>query len=145
MNAVRPSRLKSLMPILRWGAAYQRRDLPGDLLAGLITAIMLVPQSMAYAMLANLPPQVGLYAAVAPLILYGLFGTGKALAVGPVAIASLMTASALGAVAPPDSPEYVAAALVLALLNGVMLIGWSTAYLIAAGIRIGPFRSGEHF
>ena len=83
--------LARYIPALAWGRAYSRDDLPGDVMAGLITAIMLVPQSMAYAMLAGLPPQIGLYASMAPLVLYGVFGTSRALAVGPVAIVSLMT------------------------------------------------------
>ncbi|MFN3232086.1 MAG: SulP family inorganic anion transporter [Alphaproteobacteria bacterium] len=111
-----------LFPVLAWGRAYSADDLPGDMMAGLITAIMLVPQSMAYAMLAGLPPHIGLYASIAPLILYGIFGSSRALAVGPVAIVSLMTATTLATIAPAGSPEYVAAALVLALLNGLVLV-----------------------
>ncbi len=111
-----------LLPVLGWGRSYSADDLPGDLMAGLITAIMLVPQSMAYAMLAGLPPHIGLYAGIAPLILYGIFGSSRALAVGPVAIVSLMTASTLATIAPAGSPEYIAAALVLALLNGLVLV-----------------------
>ncbi|MGE0668035.1 MAG: SulP family inorganic anion transporter [Sphingomonadales bacterium] len=119
--------LSRFIPILTWGRAYSRRDLPGDLTAGLITAIMLVPQAMAYAMLAGLPPQVGLYASIAPPIVYGIFGSSRALAVGPVAIASLMTATALSAVSAPGSPDYVANALVLSLLIGLMLLALGAA------------------
>lgn len=115
------------VPILSWGRAYSRRDLPGDLTAGLITAIMLVPQAMAYAMLAGLPPQVGLYASIAPPIVYGIFGSSRALAVGPVAIASLMTATALSALSAPGSPSYIANALVLSLLIGLMLVALGLA------------------
>lgn len=122
MIAKTMERLTGLMPVLDWGRRYQARDLPGDMMAGLITAIMLVPQSMAYAMLAGLPPQIGLYASIAPLVLYGLFGSSRALAVGPVAIVSIMTASALSAVAAPGSPDYIAAAAILALLNGLVLL-----------------------
>ncbi|MEN3973535.1 sulfate permease [Emcibacter sp. SYSU 3D8] len=114
--------LARYLPILVWGRAYSRRDLPGDVTAGLITAIMLVPQAMAYAMLAGLPPQIGLYASIAPPILYGIFGSSRALAVGPVAIASLMTATALTALSPPGSPSYIANALVLSFLIGLMLV-----------------------
>jgi SulP family sulfate permease len=118
------SRLARLVPALDWGANYKGEDLPNDVMAGLITAIMLVPQSMAYAMLAGLPPQIGLYASMAPLVLYGIFGTSRALAVGPVAIVSLMTATALTAALPEgaSSAQYVAAAAVLALLNGLVLL-----------------------
>ncbi len=110
------------VPILSWGRTYSSRDLPGDLTAGLITAIMLVPQAMAYAMLAGLPPQIGLYASIAPPILYGIFGSSRALAVGPVAIASLMTATALSALSAPGSESYIANALVLSLLIGLILL-----------------------
>jgi sulfate permease, SulP family len=99
---------------------YRRQDLPGDLMAGLIVAIMLVPQSMAYALLAGLPPQVGLYASIVPLALYGLLGSSRTLAVGPVAIVSLLVATALTPLANPGSADYVQLALVLALLAGLI-------------------------
>ncbi|HSM56562.1 MAG TPA: sulfate permease [Candidatus Sulfomarinibacteraceae bacterium] len=107
------------LPVLRWAAEYRRAYLVGDLMAGLIVAIMLVPQSMAYALLAGLPPQVGLYASVVPLILYGLLGTSRSLAVGPVAIVSLLVASGIGPLA-ATTAEYVQLALTLALLVGVI-------------------------
>jgi SulP family sulfate permease len=102
---------------------YRRRFLVGDLMAGLIVAIMLVPQSMAYAMLAGLPPQTGLYASILPLVLYGLFGTSRALAVAPVAIVSLLVATALGPLAEVGSASYVQLALTLALLVGLVKMG----------------------
>jgi len=86
--------------------------------------VMLVPQSLAYAMLAGLPPQMGLYASVLPIIAYALFGTSMTLAVGPVAVASLMTASALTPLAVPGSAEYVGLAMQLALMSGVMLVAF---------------------
>lgn len=104
-----------------WLRQYQRQWLGGDLTAGLIVTVMLIPQSLAYAMLAGLPPQVGLYASVLPLLAYALFGSSMTLAVGPVAIASLMTASALAPLAAAGSPEYVALAVLLALLSGLLL------------------------
>jgi SulP family sulfate permease len=88
----------------------------------LIVAVMLIPQSLAYAMLAGLPPQVGLYASIAPLLAYALFGSSMTLSVGPVAVASLMTASALSPLATPGSQEYIALAMQLALLSGLMLV-----------------------
>jgi SulP family sulfate permease len=91
-------------------------------MAGLIVAIMLVPQGMAYALLAGLPPEVGLYASILPLILYGLLGSSRALAVGPVAIVSLMVASTVGAFAESGSADYLTAALLLAALSGVILL-----------------------
>jgi SulP family sulfate permease len=104
-----------------WLTGYRRDQLTGDLSAGLIVTVMLVPQSLAYAMLAGLPPQMGLYASILPIIAYAAFGTSMTLAVGPVAVASLMTASALTPLALPGSPEYAALAVALALLSGVML------------------------
>ena len=78
------------MKLLAWAPGYNHQSLTSDALAGLIVAIMLVPQGMAYALLAGLPPQVGLYASIVPLIIYGLLGSSRTLAVGPVAIVSLM-------------------------------------------------------
>ena len=112
--------LKQYLPVLVWGKNYQRVWLSGDLLAGLIVAIMLVPQGMAYALLAGLPPQVGLYASILPLIIYGLMGTSRTLAVGPVAIVSLLVASGVGALAGADTAVYVQLALTLALLVGII-------------------------
>ncbi len=118
----RPSRLARYVPSLLWLRQYHRQALVGDLLAGTIVAIMLVPQSMAYALLAGLPPQIGLYASIAPLILYGLLGTSRTLAVGPVALVSLMVVTGLSPHATPGSPDYVALALVLAVLVGIIQV-----------------------
>ena len=108
------------LPILNWLPRYSREDLVGDLMAGLIVAIMLVPQGMAYALLAGLPPQVGLYASIVPLIIYGILGTSRTLAVGPVAIVSLLVASGVAPLAESGSAEYVQWALTLALLVGII-------------------------
>ena len=113
--------LSRFFPILEWGRTYNRGVLTDDLIAAVIVTIMLIPQSLAYALLAGLPPVVGLYASIAPLILYAIFGTSRTLAVGPVAVISLMTASAAGAVAAQGTAEYLEAAITLALLSGVML------------------------
>ncbi|MFM7403920.1 MAG: SulP family inorganic anion transporter [Erythrobacter sp.] len=118
-----PTMLNRYFPILAWGRSYDRSALTSDLLAAVIVTIMLIPQSLAYAMLAGLPPVVGLYASILPLIAYALFGTSRTLAVGPVAVVSLMTASAVGAVAAPGTAEYGEAAVTLAALSGVMLVG----------------------
>ncbi|WP_404416522.1 sulfate permease [Vreelandella aquamarina] len=112
---------KRYLPILQWLPHYRRDTLTRDLLAAVIVTIMLIPQSLAYAMLAGLPAEVGLYASVLPLVAYAVFGTSRTLAVGPVAVVSLMTAAALGNIATPGSAEYVGAALVLALLSGLIL------------------------
>ncbi len=109
------------LPILAWARSYDRETLVSDLLAALIVTIMLIPQSLAYALLAGLPPEAGLYASIAPLLLYALFGTSRVLAVGPVAVISLMTATAIGEHAVAGSPEYWSAAIALALLSGLML------------------------
>lgn len=112
-----------------WIRSYRRAWLAGDLTAGLIVTVLLIPQSLAYAMLAGLPPQVGLYASILPLVAYAAFGTSMALAVGPVAVVSLMTASALQPLAAAGSPEYVALAVQLALLSGVMLLAFGALRL----------------
>ncbi|WVJ71039.1 SulP family inorganic anion transporter (plasmid) [Paracoccus marcusii] len=91
-------------------------------MAAVIVTIMLIPQSLAYALLAGLPPEAGLYASIAPIILYAVFGTSRALAVGPVAVVSLMTAAAIGTVAEQGSMGYAAAALTLAGLSGAILV-----------------------
>jgi SulP family sulfate permease len=116
-----PANLARYLPILEWGRSYNRSILTNDLMAAVIVTIMLIPQSLAYALLAGLPPVVGLYASILPLMLYAVFGTSRTLAVGPVAVISLMTASAAGAVAAQGSAEYLEAAITLAMLSGVML------------------------
>jgi SulP family sulfate permease len=111
-----------LLPILNWAPGYERANLRSDLAAGLTVGAMLVPQAMAYALLAGLPPQVGLYAATVPVVVYALFGSSRQLAVGPVAIASLLTASALAPLVDEGSAGYVSAAALLALMVGVVHI-----------------------
>ena len=114
--------LKRYFPILEWSVKYDRDTLTNDLVAAVIVTIMLIPQSLAYALLAGLPAEVGLYASIAPLVIYAIFGTSRALAVGPVAVASLMTAAAVGELASQGTPEYYAAAIALALISGLMLL-----------------------
>lgn len=114
--------LKSYLPILSWLKDYDRQALSSDMVAAVIVTIMLIPQSLAYAMLAGLPPEVGLYASIMPLLLYTLFGTSRTLSVGPVAVISLMTAAALGKLALEGSAEYLTAAIVLALMSGLILV-----------------------
>ena len=108
------------LPFLDWLVHYRRQDLVGDLLGGVIVAIMLVPQGMAYALLAGLPPQVGLYASIIPLMIYGLLGTSRTLAVGPVAIVSLLVASGVAPLAEADSAEYLQLAITLAFLVAII-------------------------
>lgn len=121
--------LRRALPILDWLPGYDRAALANDGLAGLIVAIMLVPQGMAYALLAGLPPEVGLYASIVPLVFYGLLGSSRALAVGPVAIVSLMVATALAEVAETGSAGYLAGAILLAFLSGAILLGMGFARL----------------
>lgn len=110
------------LPILDWGRRYDRDTFVGDGVAALIVTVMLIPQSLAYALLAGLPPEVGLYASVAPLLLYAVFGSSRVLAVGPVAVVSLMTAAAIGQFAEAGSPAYWTAAITLAFISGAMLM-----------------------
>ena len=121
LPARRRRRLPSL-PVLEWGRHYDRDDFVGDGIAALIVTIMLIPQSLAYALLAGLPAEAGLYASVAPLLLYAVFGSSRVLAVGPVAVVSLMTAAAIGQFAEAGSPAYWSAAITLAFLSGAMLL-----------------------
>ncbi|MGC1503426.1 MAG: sulfate permease [Sulfitobacter sp.] len=114
--------LTHYLPILKWGRAYNRSALSSDLVAALIVTIMLIPQSLAYALLAGLPPEAGLYASIAPIIIYAVFGTSSALAVGPVAVVSLMTAAALSNIVEQGAMGYAIAALSLAALSGVILL-----------------------
>ncbi len=114
--------LSRYLPVLQWGRTYNRTQLTGDLSAAVIVTVMLIPQSLAYALLAGMPPETGIYASIAPIVLYAIFGTSRALAVGPVAVVSLMTAAAIGNTVEAGTAGYVAAALTLALLSGVMLL-----------------------
>jgi SulP family sulfate permease len=157
-------------PMPGWLRDYDRVTLSSDLVAALIVTVMLIPQSLAYAALAGLPPQVGLYASIAPLVLYALLGSSRVLAVGPVAVVSLMTATAIGDLAAVGTPAYWAAAITLAFLSGLMLLvmgvlrlgflahflshpvtsGFITAsaLLIAVGqlkVVLGLDTAGEHF
>ncbi|WP_298404051.1 SulP family inorganic anion transporter [uncultured Chloroflexus sp.] len=108
------------LPFLNWLRRYQREHLPSDVVAGIVTAIMLIPQSMAYAQLAGLPPQIGLYASVAPLIVYALLGTSGQLSVGPVAITSLLVFSGVSPLATPGSERYIQLVLLLAFMVGAI-------------------------
>lgn len=115
--------LERIVPAAGWLRRYKREDLGGDFSAGLIVAVMLIPQGMAYAMLAGLPPVVGLYASTIPLIIYALFGSSRQLAVGPVALVSLLTLTGVSALAEPGSGEFVALAALLALMVGIIQFG----------------------
>jgi SulP family sulfate permease len=114
----------------KWIRHYQSEWLSGDLLAGLIVTVILIPQSLSYALLAGLPLEMGLYASALPLILYALCGSSATLSVGPVAITALMTGSALAPLAQPGSAEAVRLAMVLATLCGAFLV-------LFAALRLG--------
>lgn len=118
------------MPILHWGRHYPRPLLRGDVIAGLTVAVMLIPQGMAYANLAGMPPVTGLYAAIVGIVAYALLGSSGSLAVGPVAITSLLTLSGLQRIVTPEDPSYPAVAALLALTVGAVL-------LVAGVLRLG--------
>ena len=122
MSSTETAVKKRQLPFLEWGRHYTRATLSADLLAAVIVTIMLIPQSLAYAMLAGLPPEAGLYASIAPLLVYGVLGSSRVLAVGPVAVVSLMTATAIGDLAASGSAAYWSAAITLALLSGLVLL-----------------------
>lgn len=112
--------MKNLLPAADWISNYQKEDLRGDLSAGLIVAIMLIPQGMAYAMLAGLPPVIGLYASTVPLLIYALFGTSRQLAVGPVAMVSLLVLAGVSTLAEAGTDQYISLVLLLMLMIGVI-------------------------
>lgn len=112
--------IKNVIPALSWIKSYKKEYLTGDITAGLTVGVMLIPQGMAYSMLAGLPPIYGLYASTIPLIIYALFGTSRQLAVGPVAMVALLISSGVGALAVIGSNEFIALAILLALMVGVI-------------------------
>src|SRR6056297_1046260 len=118
-----PPAPRRALPILDWGARYDRPTFTADALAATIVTIMLIPQSLAYALLAGLPAEMGLYASILPLVAYAIFGTSRALAVGPVAVVSLMTAAAIGNLGlEQGTSDYALAAITLAFLSGAILL-----------------------
>ncbi|HEX4881921.1 MAG TPA: sulfate permease [Porticoccaceae bacterium] len=129
-------RCPRLLPLCMELRHYDRQALVPDLLAGTITAILLIPQALAYALLAGLPAEVGLYASILPPLVYALLGTSRTLAVGPVAVAAVMVTTALTPYAGGDPDKYLAGALILAALSGALLLalgllrlGWLTAFI----------------
>lgn len=121
--------IRGVLPLLKNGQ-YGRTLASRDISAAIIVTLMLIPQSLAYALVAGLPPEAGLYASILPLIAYALFGTSAALAVGPVAIVSLLTANTLAPLAAVGSSEYMQLALILAALSGIF-------YLLMGIFRLG--------
>ncbi|MFI5047794.1 MAG: sulfate permease [Acidimicrobiia bacterium] len=160
-GASAPGRLARAIPVLDWLPRYRRADLRGDVVAGITGAAILVPQSMAYATIAGLPPIVGLYASVVPVLVYAVLGSSPQLSVGPLATISIIGAVALAKLAPAGSPEYVAFAATLAILvGGVHLaLGWTrlgflvrflsepvmTGFIAAVGVIIVTTQLGPLF
>lgn len=129
-------RCRRALPLCADLRTLDRHDLIQDLLAGTITAILLIPQALAYALLAGLPPEVGLYASIVPPLVYALLGTSRTLAVGPVAVAAVMVAAALTPYAGGDPDKYLTGAMILSALTGTILLalgllrlGWLTAFI----------------
>ena len=112
--------MKKFFPILEWLPNYQKKYLGGDVAAGFTVGVMLIPQGMAYAMIAGLPPVYGLYAALVPNFIYALVGSSRKLAVGPVALDSLILASGLAAMKLASVEAYIAMALFLAFFVGLL-------------------------
>lgn len=130
------NKLATYFPILSWLPTYPISQLKGDISAGITVGIMLIPQGMAYAMLAGLPPIYGLYAAIFPQLLYMLFGTCRQLAVGPVAMDSILVATGVGVLATTGSDQYIQLAILLAfmvgliqLLMGIFRLGFLVTFL----------------
>ena len=111
---------RTILPIFDWLPNYRKDWLKGDISAGLTVGVMLIPQGMAYASIAGLPAVYGLYASIIPILIYALFGTSRQLAVGPVAMVSLLTATAIGSIEGLTNQEYIAYAILLALMVGVI-------------------------
>lgn len=114
--------IRTYIPILEWLPKYSWKQLRGDLPAGLTAGVLLIPQSIAFAMIAGVPPIYGLYASTVPMILYAIFGTSRQLSVGPVSIVSLLTFASISTLAPPESWEYIQLTITLSLVVGLIQI-----------------------
>lgn len=112
--------IKNILPVLDWLPNYKKQELRGDLFAGLTVGVMLIPQGMAYAMIAGLPPIYGLYASFIPQIIYAFFGTSRQLSVAPVAMISLLIGAGVSQLAEVGSAEYISLAILLALMVGAL-------------------------
>ncbi len=122
-------RLGQITPLLGSLRDYDRSQFRGDLAAGLTTAVMLIPQGMGYAMLAGLPPIYGLYASLVPILIYAVFGSSRQLAVGPVAMVSLLVASGVGSIAAPGTDAFITYAIMLAVMVGILQLAMGIARL----------------
>ena len=122
--------MRKYLPILSWTKNYDRASFVDDTIAGITVGVMLIPQGMAYAMLAGLPPIYGLYASTIPLIIYAILGTSRQLAIGPVAMVSLLVASGVGAICEIGSAQFINYAILLALMIGII-------QLLMGALRLG--------
>jgi SulP family sulfate permease len=130
MRSVLGSVVDRYVPIAGWLRSYDRAWLRPDVIAGLTVWALLVPEAMAYATLAGVPPEAGLYAALPPLMLYAVFGTSRQVSVGPSSAVAVMVAATVGPLAGGDGERYVALAAAMAVLVGLILI-------VAAIARLG--------
>src|SRR5680860_1686738 len=117
--------MRRFLPFLQWLPTYKKRWFAKDMVAGLTVGILLVPQGMAYAMIAGMPPVYGLYAALVPILIYAFLCTSRQLAVGPVAMDSLLVAAGLGTLALTGVESYIAMALLLAFMVGVIPVSYT--------------------
>ncbi len=122
--------LKQFFPILDWLPNYKKAYFPGDISAGLTVGVMLIPQGMAYAMIAGLPPVYGLYAAMIPQVVYAIFGTSRQLAVGPVALDSLLVAAGVSGIAALGSESYILLAVLLSFIMGLVQVAFGIFRLV---------------
>ncbi|MCM2356347.1 MAG: SulP family inorganic anion transporter, partial [Arenimonas sp.] len=116
------STLTDWFPILRWGRTYNRPLLAADLTASAVVTLLLIPQSLAYAMLAGMPPVTGLYASIVPMVIYALMGSSTVLGPGPSALRSIMSLATVGTVVGAGSADFIAASAVLAVMVGLALL-----------------------
>ena len=116
------STLTDWFPILRWGRTYDRPLLAADLTASAVVTLLLIPQSLAYAMLAGMPPVTGLYASIVPMVIYALMGSSTVLGPGPSALRSIMSFATVGTVVSAGSADFIAASAVLAVMVGLALL-----------------------
>ncbi len=113
-------KLSHILPAADWLKDYSIKDFTNDGVAGMTVWIMLVPQGMAYALLAGMPPIYGLYGGLLPLLLYGLLGTSRQLSIGPVAVSALLVLSGISQIAEPATPEYISLVILTGLLIGLL-------------------------
>lgn len=125
-----PLPLTDWFPILRWGRTYTRPLLAADLTASAVVTLLLIPQSLAYAMLAGMPPVTGLYASILPMVVYALMGSSTVLGPGPSALRSIMSLATVSTVVSAGGADFIAASAVLAVMVG-------TALLVMGALRMG--------